>query len=99
MLTQLQNFNVDRMSVDELVALHSFATALKAEYTNLSIDVPGWVETQSKSLKMALSAKVQDVYAKKLADATARMSALKTPQEKKVELKKEIDRLNKLVKA
>lgn len=95
MLNQLKTFDADRMDVDEMVALHTFARILRAEYDHMNLDVPEWLDDQTRALRLAIKAKTQDFIAKRLKEAKARLNSLRTTEERRNDLKSEVDKLEK----
>jgi hypothetical protein len=95
MLSDLKNFNADRMDIPELVALSSFARALQAEFQSLGVEIPEWVDENSKSLAREIKSRNADRIASKLKAAKARLETLKTPDEKRTALAAEIAELEK----
>jgi hypothetical protein len=90
LLSQFKNFNADALGVDELVALSAFGTNLKAEYQKLKMEVPEFVEVQGRAIRRLIRNKVTDKVQSQLKEAKLQLESLKTPTEKKSELKNKI---------
>ncbi len=93
MLDQFQNFDINRSSLEELVALAQFGRALRAEYEALKLDEPEWVGVQLNTLRREINVRSQDAREARIREIDSRLAALKTPDEKKAELLKERERL------
>ena len=95
MLTELKNFDANRMSIDEMVALRAFARTLESEYDTQMVETPGWIETQLKTLDRQIAAKNADRLEARRTEIRTRLESLKTTVEKRAELKKELAQLAK----
>lgn len=93
MLEQFQNFDVNRITLDELVALAAFGRQLRGEYEQQKLDEPEWVGVQLGSIRREINVRSQDAREARIREIDARLAALKTPDEKKAELLKEKERL------
>lgn len=96
MYEQLKNFNVDRGSVEEMVALLAFGKMLEAEYESFEdfgIETPDWLTAKLKAIRREIRARHSDNINRKLADAQLRLESLKTPAEKRQAMLAEIKRL------
>lgn len=93
MLSQFKQFNTDSLSLEELVALSAFGRQLRAEYEELDLDEPEFVDAQLKSLKREIRTRNADRLEKSLREKKARLEMLKTPTQKKTELQSEIKKL------
>jgi hypothetical protein len=89
----LRNFNADRMSIEELVALSAFAKNLQAEFVTYSIDAPAWVSDQSRALSKEIKSRNFENLSAQLKEKKARLEALATPDQKREKLAKEIEDL------
>ncbi|HKN69721.1 MAG TPA: hypothetical protein VJX30_01620 [Terriglobales bacterium] len=95
MLTELKNFDANRASIDEMVSLRAYARNLISEFDNQSVEVPEWVTVVSKNLDRQIMAKNADRLEARRREIRARLENLKTPAEKKTELRKELAALDK----
>lgn len=94
-LEVFKSFNADRMDISELVALMAFGKSLRAEYEKLSLEEPAFVDIQLKSLHREITARTADAKEARRRELASRIDALKTPQQKKAELEKELAALNR----
>src|SRR5260370_41917897 len=99
LLNQFANFDVDRVSVDELVELSQFGRALRLEYEALQLEEPEWVDVQLKTIRRTIHARNADALEARRREINARLDSLKTPGEKRAELLKEKQKLDAQLKA
>ena len=95
MLSELKNFDANRMSIDEMVTLRAFGRTLEGEYEAQNVETPDWIEVQLKQLDRQIAAKNADRLEARRREITARLENLKTPNEKKAELRRELAALDK----
>jgi DNA repair ATPase RecN len=95
MLEQLKNFNVNAASIEEMVALRAYGSLVRDEFDAQMVEVPEWLEIQLKNLARQIKAKNADRLAARRKEVQARLENLKTPTEKKTELRKELQSLDK----
>ena|SRR5208282_3958302 len=95
MLTELKNFDANRMSIDEMVSLRAYARNLVSEYDTQMVETPEWIETQLKNLDRQIAAKNADRLEARRREIKVRLENLKTTVEKRAELKKELAQLDK----
>jgi hypothetical protein len=93
MLEKLRSFDVDRLDVEEAIALSAFARSLKSEYEALGGEAPEWLDNRTRELRREIRARQQDGIEKRLHEAQARLEALKPAAERREELQAEIDKL------
>src|ERR1700679_3300105 len=94
-LVTFKSFTGDRMDIHELVALMAFGKSLRAEYDALQMEEPAFVDLQLKSLRREITARTADKLEARKRELTARIDSLKTPQQKRSELEKELASLEK----
>jgi hypothetical protein len=99
MLTVFRSFQVDRMDIDELVALAAFGAQLRAEYEKHQLEEPEFVDVQLKSLKREIHARNADRLEARKREISTRLESLKTPAQKKQELLKEKAAIEKQLQA
>jgi len=95
MLEKFKNLDLNRLALDELVTLAAFGKLLRAEYEVHQLEEPEFVDVQLKSLRREIHARNADRLEASLRDKKARLESLKTPVEKRQELRKEIAGLEK----
>lgn len=96
-LTDLKNYDVDRLQLEDLIHLDATAQATLTAYANNSVDVPDWLTTTGKRLKADIKQRNRDVLEKKLSEARARQAQLKTTEEKRQEAAAEVEKLTALL--
>jgi hypothetical protein len=96
LLQQFKNFNADRInSIEELVELAAYGRALRSEYEQLSLDEPEFLDIQLKAVRREIHARNADKLEANLKELKARRDALKSPMEKRAEINKQIQNLEK----
>jgi len=95
MLEHFKNFDVNRMSIEQLVSLAAYGRQLRDEYEHLQLEEPDWVDVQLKALRREIASKNADHLEALLREKKSRLEALKTPGEKRATIEKEIVGLQK----
>lgn len=93
MLQQLKNLNIERLDLDEAVAMASFGRAMEAEYQHVSAEAPDWLTDNLKALRKEIRQRLQDTLESRLVEVTSRLDSLSTVEEKRSKLREEADRL------
>lgn len=96
MLAKLKAFIADRYDMDDLVELSAAARSIHAEYEQLGVEVPDWVDAQIKAVRREVKDRQRDSIESRLKNARSRLDALKTPEEKREALRKEVAQLEQL---
>ena len=99
MLDLLKNFDANRLDMEQLVELSAEARKMASEYEALKVEVPEWLGIQTKSLRREIASRDADRKERALRDLKARRSTLKTVDEKRTELDKQIADLESQVTA
>lgn len=99
MLENLKNFNTTHASINDMVSLRAYARTLVAEFEFQNVEMPEWAETQIKSLDRQIALKNADRLEARRTEIRARLENLKTPVEKKSDLRKELAQLDKQLTA
>jgi len=94
MYQHLKQLNMERIDVDEAVALVTYGRQLKAGFESYQVDAPAWLTDNIEALDKEIKSKRRDMLAARLAQAKSRLDALKTADEKRADLKAEIERLS-----
>jgi len=93
MLQQLKNLNIERLDLDEGVALAAFGRAMEAEYAHVSAEAPDWLTDNLKALRKEVRQRLQDTLESRLLEVTSRIESLSTVEEKRAKLREEKERL------
>lgn len=93
MLDQLKNLQIDRIDLDDAVALAAFGRMVEAEYNQVGSESPTWLSDNLKELRKEVRQRLSDSIERELSEAKARLDALSTTEEKRVALREKIDRL------
>ena len=99
MLKKLRSFAPAGYDLDEMVELSSFGRILRAESEALGVEVPADIDAQIKAVRREVKDRQRDAIESRLAAARSRLDALKTPDEKREALRKEIEQLEALTTA
>jgi len=94
-LSEFQTFNVDAGELDELVELASYGRVLRAEYEALQLEVPTWVNDQLEAIRREVRVRNEDKRLARIREIKSRIDALKSADEKRTELQKELEQLTK----
>lgn len=99
LLQQLKNFVADRLDLDDLVALAAFGRQLRSEYESHALDEPEWVDIQLKSLRREIHVRIADKLESRRREINSRLESLKTPSQRKSDLLKERQQIDKQLEA
>lgn len=95
MLGTLKNLQIDRIDIDEAIALFGFGKTLSTLYGEFSLPVPEWLDDRLGALKKEIVERRRDYLENRLKEAKARRSALRTAEEKRADVDNEIAELTK----
>ena len=98
MLSEFKNFTAARLQLEDLVALEAYGHQLREAYERLSVDEPQFVDVQLKSLRREIRTRIADRFEARKREVQRSLDNLKTPAEKKAELKRELAELEKATK-
>jgi len=93
-LDKFMNFSVDGATFDELVELSAFARQLRSEYETLRLDEPEWVSIQTSTIRREIGVRGEDARQARIREINSRLASLKTNEEKKTDLLRELERLS-----
>lgn len=93
MLEQFKAFNANKAEIEEIVSLSAFGRSLTAEYVALGVEAPSWVDARQSEIKRELSARLADVREKRKREIRAALTTLRTAEEKRADLAKELAQL------
>lgn len=93
-LATFKTYSADRMDVEEMLSLSAFGKGLKAEFVEFGLEVPEYVELQLKSLRRDIRSKVSDKLEAEKKRLQSQLENLKTPQERKTELRRQLAKVN-----
>jgi hypothetical protein len=99
MLDKLKHLDLDRIDVDEAVALATFGDQLIAGYTGRSLEVPQWLVDNTRELNREIKNRHKDNLEKALRETELQLDALKSRDEKREDLKAKADRLKAALSA
>jgi hypothetical protein len=97
MLDEFRNFNVDAATIDELVALSAFGKQLRGEFEAQKVAVPEYVSDNLNSLAREIDTRMADRRATRIRELKAQRDSLKTAQEKRDSIDKELAALGEPV--
>jgi hypothetical protein len=90
MLNTFKNFNIDGLDIDELVVLHSFGTQLRSHYASMQLEEPEYIGVQLNSLTREIGVRTADKREARVREIKSRLESLKSPDQKRAELEKEL---------
>lgn len=93
MLDQLKRLDVDRMQLDETLALAAFAKSLHAEYDARAIPAPEWLDDSVRTLNREISMRTRDALEMRLKEIRAQKTQLESAGEKRERLAREEEEL------
>lgn len=90
MLDKLKSFDVQSVSMDELVMLSAVGTILVQEFLAYGIEQPKWLDPKIKTLRREVRARNQDHLEKRILELKSRRETLLSTSERKKQLDAEI---------
>lgn len=97
MLQDFKNFNVDAADLDELVALSAFGKQLRGEFEAQKVAVPEYVSDNLNSLAREIDSRMADRRATRIRELKTQRDSLKTAQERRDAIDKELAALGEPV--
>ena len=95
MLQQLKNLDTENTHLDEMVALLTFGQALQTTYATQALEAPDWLDEKMSSLRSKISTMRKENLERALKNVQSKREALKSADEKKLDLSAEEARLKK----
>lgn len=92
-----RSFSAESVDVDQLVALHAFGKQLRAEFEALGVDEPEYVDSQLKAIRREINTRNADRIDQRIREVKSRLDALKSPDVRRQELEKELEKLQSKV--
>jgi hypothetical protein len=89
MLQDFKNFNVES-DIDELVALSAFGKQLRSEFEAQKVTVPEYVSDNLNTISREISSRMEDRRATRIRQLKSERESLKTAQEKRAQIDKEL---------
>lgn len=93
MMDKIKNLNIERLDIEEGMALAAFGRIVENEYALLSNEAPDWLTDNLKVLRKEIRQRLQDTLESRLVEITSRLDSLSTVEEKREKLKAEAARL------
>lgn len=92
-LEELQNFNTDRASLDEMLLVENDANVLRASYERHQIPVPEWLEDQNGAISSEVTRRTHDDLQRRLKEIDQTEAGLLSASEKRDRLAKEREKI------
>lgn len=92
-LDELQNFNTDRASLDEMLLVENDANVLRASYERHQIPVPEWLEDQNGAISSEVTRRTTDDLQRRLKEIDQTEAGLLSASEKRDRLAKEREKI------
>lgn len=96
-IEKLKTLDVNRVDLDECITLSALAKMLRHEYEYFGAEPPAWLDTRIRTLARDIRARQHDYLEKRLAEAKARLEALKPADQRRAELEAEVKALTERV--
>lgn len=90
MLEQFRVFQVNRMDLEELVALAAYGRTLRDEFEKQKVEEPEFIDVNLKALRREIQSRVADKTDARRRQIRTKLDSLKTPAEKRAELEAEL---------
>jgi hypothetical protein len=95
MLNQLRRLNTETSTLDELIALETFAVQLQLGYDKHQVPTPDWLGQALKTLELEIVAKTRAILELRLREARAKQANLRTREERRQNADQEVEMLEK----
>lgn len=99
MLEKLRNLTVDRIDLDEAVALATLARATSHGYTHYDVPAPAWLTNAIDQLDGEINRRRKDILQARSREVAAELTQLQTREERRAKLMAEQSRLNDAIGA
>jgi hypothetical protein len=86
MLSQLKNFVVERLDLEEMFYLSALGKLVRAEYVERALTVPEWLTDQLATLDREINARRRDELEREMKQIRAEEAGLETAQDKRERL-------------
>lgn len=94
MFEKLRHLDLDRLDVDEAVALVAYGEVLQAAYASRGLETPQWLNDNVRELNREIRNRHRDNLEKAKRETEAQLETLKSRDERREDLKSKLDRLN-----
>ena len=96
MLERLKQMNLDRLlDMDEAVSLSAYARGLQAEYEELGLPAPQWLETSVSTLRTEIARRTHASDLAEMRRIEGELESYKTVTEKRGEAQRKLGELQK----
>ncbi len=99
MLDQFKQFNAEAADLDELVEVAAFGRQFRAEHESLNVPIPEYVDDNLRVIRREIDARLADKRAARVRELKAQRDSLKTAQERRDAIDKELAALGETVGA
>lgn len=90
MLDQLRNLNLDRVDIEDMVALKTFSTALFSGFSEVGLPVPEWIREKNEQLTVEIRNRRRDLLLREKKALQSEADKLRTPAERREDLQKRL---------
>lgn len=98
-LDTLKRVNIDGVDLEKAIALLAFGRTLQAEYAELELETPDWLNVRLRELRREINTRVADAKEKRLSELKSRRETLETPEVRRKKIDAEIKKLEQEVGA
>lgn len=99
MLEDFKKFNAEGAGLDELVELAAFGRQFRAEHETLNVPVPEYVDDNLRAIRKEIGSRLDDRRATRIRELKAQRENLKTAQERREAIDRELAELGDAVGA
>lgn len=99
MLESFKKFNAEAADLDELIEVAAFGRHFRAEYEALNVPTPEYVDDNLRVIRREIDARLADKRAARVRELKATRDSLKTAQERRDAIDKELAALGETVGA
>lgn len=92
---RIKSLNTDRMDLDDKVELLAQVTVTEQAYEGVSVPAPDWLVAGKDTLTEEITRSRKDAIKKMISDKKAKLDSLKTADQKRADLRKELAALEK----
>jgi len=93
-LQQLKNLNVERIDVDEAIAMATWARASANGYDHYGVTPPAWLTAAIETLDAEINRRRRDILVARKREIEANLTQLRTREERRHDAEAELARLN-----
>lgn len=94
MLERLKNLNIDRIDLDEAVALVAIGKMAQTTYAGFEVPAPRWLGESLETLSDEIRRRRREMLVARQRELAAQVSTLKSREERRADAEAELARIN-----